>query len=64
MRFPACDRPEYRYESAYSSGRSAVWLARPSGGREVESSNLSGPTNTKPPACPMAARAVSFLQSA
>ena len=30
------------------SGRSAAWLARPSGGREVESSNLSGPTNKEP----------------
>ena len=27
--------------------RQAVWLARPSGGREVESSNLSGPTIIK-----------------
>ena len=45
MHFPACPGPEYRYVSAPSSGRSAAWLARPSGGREVESSNLSGPTN-------------------
>ena len=59
VRFPACPRPETRYVSA-ASGRSAVWLARPSGGREVESSNLSGPTITEPPACRMAARAVPF----
>ncbi len=44
-RFFTCPRPEYRYLSGHSSGRSAAWLARPSGGREVESSNLSGPTN-------------------
>jgi hypothetical protein len=42
------------------SGRSAAWLARPSGGREVESSNLSGPTIKNPPACPVAERAVSY----
>ena len=33
------------------SGRGAAWLARPSGGRKVESSNLSGPTIENPPAC-------------
>ena len=49
MRFTACPRPENRYVSA-SSGRGAAWLARPSGGRKVASSNLAGPTNTKPPA--------------
>ncbi len=48
MCFPACPGPEYRYVSA-SSGRSAAWLARPSGGRKVASSNLAGPTNRKPP---------------
>ena len=31
---------------AHVSGRGAAWLARPSGGRKVESSNLSGPTIT------------------
>ena len=46
MRFRACSRRDYRYVSR-QSGRSAAWLARPSGGREVESSNLSGPTNLK-----------------
>ncbi len=45
--FPACSGPEYRYVTSPSSGRSAAWLARPSGGREVESSNLSGPTIAK-----------------
>ncbi len=43
MCFPACDGLETRYVSP-RSGRSAAWLARPSGGRKVESSNLSGPT--------------------
>ena len=45
MHFCPCPRPQYRYVSGHSSGHSAAWLARPSGGREVESSNLSGPTN-------------------
>ena len=45
--FPACPHPDYRYVSPPVSGRSAAWLARPSGGREVESSNLSGPTIAK-----------------
>ena len=44
MRFPACPGLEYQYEDRVS-GRGAAWLARPSGGRKVESSNLSGPTN-------------------
>ena len=46
MRFPACPCPEYRYVSRLS-GRGAAWLARPSGGRKVASSNLAGPTNTE-----------------
>ena len=46
LRFPACPRPEYQYEDRVS-GHSAAWLARPSGGRKVESSNLSGPTKSK-----------------
>jgi hypothetical protein len=51
MCFPACPGPEYQYEDRVS-GRGAAWLARPSGGRKVESSNLSGPTNyrNRPPA--------------
>ena len=43
MCFPACPGTEYQYEDGVS-GRGAAWLARPSGGRKVESSNLSGPT--------------------
>lgn len=45
------------------SGRSAAWLARPSGGREVESSNLSGPTIENLPACPTGS-AGSFISGA
>jgi hypothetical protein len=45
MCFLACPRPQTRYEDAVS-GHSAAWLARPSGGRKVGSSNLPGPTNT------------------
>ena len=58
MHFAACPCAQTRYESAVS-GHSAAWLARPSGGREVESSNLSGPTK-KPPACRKVWRAFSF----
>ena len=50
--FSACPCPENRYEDAVS-GRSAAWLARPSGGREVESSNLSGPTIEKTARLPL-----------
>ena len=32
---------------AHVSGRGAAWLARPSGGRKVVSSNLTGPTITE-----------------
>ena len=58
--FCPCDGPEYRYVSGHSSGHSAAWLARPSGGREVESSNLSGPTNTEAARLACALRAVAF----
>lgn len=43
----ACPRRENIYVSP-PSGRSAAWLARPSGGREVVSSNLTGPTIAPP----------------
>lgn len=46
MRFPACPCRPLRYEVRVS-GRSAAWLARPSGGRKVGSSNLPGPTKEK-----------------
>jgi hypothetical protein len=45
MCFLACPWRQTRYEDAVS-GHSAAWLARPSGGRKVGSSNLPGPTNT------------------
>src|SRR5690606_31939899 len=32
-----------------ASGRGAAWLARPSGGRKVASSNLAGPTKSETP---------------
>ena len=40
-----CAPGEYEYEVPVS-GRGAAWLARPSGGRKVGSSNLPGPTIT------------------
>ncbi len=45
MCFRACHGRQTRYEDAVS-GHSAAWLARPSGGRKVGSSNLPGPTIT------------------
>ena len=50
---------EYQYEDGVS-GRGAAWLARPSGGRKVESSNLSGPTNIDPARLPFGSAGVSF----
>ena len=46
MRIPPCALCEYEYEGVMS-GRGAAWLARPSGGRKVVSSNLTGPTITE-----------------
>jgi hypothetical protein len=50
--FRACSCCESRYEVRVS-GRSAAWLARPSGGRKVGSSNLPGPTKVKRPVLPV-----------
>lgn len=46
MRISSCAVCEYQYEDRVS-GRGAAWLARPSGGRKVVSSNLTGPTITE-----------------
>ena len=59
MRFVPCPRPESQYVLP-PSGRGAVWLARPSGGRKAASSNLAGPTN-KEPLVPARGRAVLFI---
>ena len=59
VRFTACSGLEYQYEDRVS-GRGAAWLARPSGGRKVESSNLSGPTNKDPARLPRGSAGVSF----
>ena len=59
MCFPACSGLEYQYEDRVS-GRGAAWLARPSGGRKVESSNLSGPTNRDSARLPYGSAGVSF----
>ena len=59
VRFTACSGLEYQYEDRVS-GRGAAWLARPSGGRKVESSNLSGPTNRDSARLPYGSAGVSF----
>ena len=59
MRFTACSGLEYQYEDRVS-GRGAAWLARPSGGRKVESSNLSGPTKIEIARLPNGKAGVSF----
>ena len=59
MRLSACPGVEYQYEDRVS-GRGAAWLARPSGGRKVESSNLSGPTKLETARLPFGSAGVSF----
>jgi hypothetical protein len=59
MRLSTCPGLEYQYEDRVS-GRGAAWLARPSGGRKVESSNLSGPTNRETARLPDGSAGVSF----
>jgi hypothetical protein len=59
MCLSACSGLEYQYEDGVS-GRGAAWLARPSGGRKVESSNLSGPTNKEYARLPLGSAGVSF----
>ena len=59
MCLSACPGTEYQYEDGVS-GRGAAWLARPSGGRKVESSNLSGPTKLENARLPFGNAGVSF----
>ena len=60
MRLSTCPGLEYQYEDRVS-GRGAAWLARPSGGRKVESSNLSGPTNIETARLPCGSAGVSYV---
>ena len=47
-RIHACCRLENILNAFFKSGHGAVRLARSSGGRKVASSNLAGPTNSRP----------------
>ena len=63
MRLSACSGIEYQYVDGVS-GRGAAWLARPSGGRKVESSNLSGPTTLENARLPFGSAGGSLIKGA